>query len=70
MLLFSFVSCNCSKAHALSLHVLPASCMEHVTAWKSAHELMVLRLCHADGALVVVSFVQDEVFGLEACLVA
>ena len=42
--------------------------MKHVTAWKSVHELMVLKVRLADGALVVVSFVPDEVFGSEACL--
>ena len=42
--------------------------MKHVTAWKSAHELMVLKVRQADGALVVISFVPDEVIGSEACL--
>ena len=42
--------------------------MKHVTAWKSAHELMVLKVRHADGALVVISFVPNDVIGSEACL--
>ena len=65
---FLFIGCLCSKAHTLSLHVLPARCMEHVTAWKSTHKLVMLELCLADGALIVVSFIPDEVVGLGACL--
>ena len=57
-------------ARVLSPHVVPAASMKHVTARKSAHELMVLEARHADGALVVISFVPNDVVGSEACLVA
>ena len=68
MLLFLCISCGCSKAHVLSPHIFPAGSMKHVTAWKSAHELMVLKVRLTYGALVVVSFVPNEVVGPEACL--
>ena len=48
-------------AHTLSLHVLPASCMEHVTTWKSTHELMMLERRLAYGALVIVSNIPRDI---------
>ena len=50
-------------AHTLSLHVLPAGCMEHVTAWRSTHELVMLERCLAYGALVVVSNIPCDIVG-------
>ena len=57
-----------SRAHTLSLQFLPARCVEHVTAWESAHEVVMLEVCLADGALIVVSNIPGDIIVLRDCL--